>query len=69
MREKHVLLHVSDRTLGPYPITLGNLNRPVTLEDYRDEAVTCALEDGELAPEEVALVKATVSEPPPVPGT
>jgi hypothetical protein len=40
------------------------LNEPVTLEDYRDEAITCALEDGELSPEELPLVRATISDVP-----
>ena len=62
MPGKNVLLHVGERTIGPISIIIDTLHDTVTLEDYRDEAITCALEDGELSPEELPFVRASISE-------
>jgi hypothetical protein len=62
VEEKHVLLQVGDRTIGPITVTLGSFNEAVTLEDYRDAAIACAIEDGDLSPDELPLVMAAVCE-------
>jgi hypothetical protein len=62
MPTKNVLLQVGERTIGPIAIVLEFMNGPATLEEYRDEAITCALEDGDLSPDDLRLVRATITD-------